>query len=113
MRLQGKVALITGSGSGLGRAASVLFAREGAMVAGCGRRRVRGDETGQLVEEIGGKAVFVPGDVAKAADVDRIVGETVATFGRIDILVNNASILFASANGGLENFETIMTLTEE
>jgi NAD(P)-dependent dehydrogenase (short-subunit alcohol dehydrogenase family) len=110
MRLQGKVVLITGSGKGLGRAASLLCAREGALVAGCGRTRSDGEETVRLVEEEGGKAVFVQADVAVAADVQRVVDEVMQAHGRIDVLVNNASILFAGTPS-MECLETTEQLT--
>ncbi|WP_298291702.1 SDR family oxidoreductase [Novosphingobium sp.] len=92
MRLKGKVALITGAGSGLGRATAQLFAREGALVVGCGRTLAKGHETVRLIEEAGHTAAFVQGDIAEMEDVQRIIAETVRLHGRLDILVNNASV---------------------
>jgi NAD(P)-dependent dehydrogenase (short-subunit alcohol dehydrogenase family) len=92
MRLDGKVAVITGAGSGVGRAAMVLFARSGARVAGTSRTAAQGEETLRLVKEAGGEGIFVAGDVRNAADVSRIIATAVSTYGRLDILVNNASV---------------------
>jgi NAD(P)-dependent dehydrogenase (short-subunit alcohol dehydrogenase family) len=92
MRLNGKVAIITGAGTGVGRAAMVLFAKEGAKVVGCGRTQANGEETLNLVREVGGDGLFVAADVRKAEDVDRIFRTTLETYGRLNILVNNASV---------------------
>ncbi len=92
MKLQGKVALITGAGTGVGRAAMILFAQEGATVVGCSRTQSNGDETMRLVRAAGGQGAFHAADVGNAADCQRIVNSTVSQFGRLDILVNNASV---------------------
>ena len=91
-KLDGKVALITGSGSGIGRATALLFAQEGAkmMVADC--VPAGGNETVKMIKDAGGVAAFVEVDVSKAADLQRMVKTTVDTYGRIDILYNNAGI---------------------
>lgn len=98
MRLHGKRALITGGGTGIGRATAELFAREGAAVTVSGRRRAELDETARLVEKAGGRASVVQGDVASPADAERMVGETVAAWGGIDVLVNNAGIIVRNAS---------------
>jgi NAD(P)-dependent dehydrogenase (short-subunit alcohol dehydrogenase family) len=93
--LDGKVAMITGASSGIGAAAARLFAREGAAVVVTARREER---LRDLVEEItgaGGRALAVPGDVARTEDVERVVRAAVETFGRLDCAFNNAG--FASA----------------
>jgi NAD(P)-dependent dehydrogenase (short-subunit alcohol dehydrogenase family) len=77
-RLKGKVALITGGGSGMGRASCVLFAREGARVAVVDRVAAAGRETVGLIKDDRGEASFVEADVAIAADVERMVAATVA-----------------------------------
>ncbi|MFO7271566.1 SDR family oxidoreductase [Sphaerobacter thermophilus] len=92
-RLAGKVAIITGAGSGIGRAMALLFAREGATVVAAGRTPASIEETVAMIRaETGREALAVAADVAIPADVERMVRETVARFGRIDILCNNAGI---------------------
>lgn len=90
MRLASKVALITGGTSGIGRATAELFAKEGAAVAFTGRSEERGQEVAREIEELGGRALFIRADVRSSEDCRRSVGEVVATFGRLDILFNNA-----------------------
>ena len=91
-RLVGKVALITGAGSGIGRATALLFAKEGAKVAVADCVPAGGQETVRMIREAGGEASFIEADVSKSADVQRMVNTTVDTYGRIDILYNNAGI---------------------
>jgi NAD(P)-dependent dehydrogenase (short-subunit alcohol dehydrogenase family) len=92
MRLDGKVALITGATSGIGRATAVMFAEEGAAVAVVGRDTDRGREVEEQIHSAGGRAVFVPADVRRADDCERSVVETVDAFGRLDVLFNNAGV---------------------
>ncbi len=91
-RLIGKVALITGAGGGIGRATALLFAREGAKVAVADFVSAGGQETVKMIKEAGGEAAFVEADVSKSADAQRMVSRTVESFGRLDILFNNAGI---------------------
>jgi NAD(P)-dependent dehydrogenase (short-subunit alcohol dehydrogenase family) len=98
LRLAGKRALITGGGTGIGRATAELFAREGAAVMVSGRRAAELEETVRLVEKAGGRGALVPGDVASAADAERMVAETVSALGGIDLLVNNAGIIVRNAS---------------
>jgi NAD(P)-dependent dehydrogenase (short-subunit alcohol dehydrogenase family) len=93
MRLAGKHALITGGGTGIGRGTAELFAKEGARVMVSGRRRTELEETVRQIERAGGAAAFSTGDVSKAEDAERMVHDTVAAFGSLDVLVNNAGIL--------------------
>ncbi len=96
MKLEGKVALITGGTSGIGRATAVLFAREGARVAITGRNRERGEEVIAEIREAGSEGIFVAADVRVASDCEGSVSETVAAFGRLDILFNNAGVYVAN-----------------
>jgi NAD(P)-dependent dehydrogenase (short-subunit alcohol dehydrogenase family) len=91
--LQGKVAVITGSTSGIGRAGAIAFAREGASVIISGRNKERGGEVVALIKKQGGKAHFVAADVMALADIERLVKETVAAYGRLDIFWHNAGIM--------------------
>ena len=92
MRLAGKVAVVTGAGAGIGRAAAVLFGREGAQVVAVNMDPPRGEEVLGEIRAAGGQAVRVQADVSQSADVQRMVSEALAAYGRIDILVNNAGI---------------------
>jgi NAD(P)-dependent dehydrogenase (short-subunit alcohol dehydrogenase family) len=89
---QGKVAIVTGGTSGIGRAAAVAYAREGAKVVVAGRRVAEGEETVRLVRAQGGEALFVPTDVAQEAQVKNLIGRTLEQFGRLDFAFNNAGI---------------------
>jgi NAD(P)-dependent dehydrogenase (short-subunit alcohol dehydrogenase family) len=90
--LQGKIALITGGSTGIGRDAAVLFAGAGAKVVITGRREVEGKETLGMVRAAGGDGLFVQGDVAKNTDVQAMVRKTVEKFGRLDVAFNNAGV---------------------
>jgi NAD(P)-dependent dehydrogenase (short-subunit alcohol dehydrogenase family) len=93
-RLQGKVALITGAGMGMGREAATLFARHGARIGVADIDRAAAAETVALIERGGGQAVAVVGDVAAEADVARMVADTVGRFGALHVLYNNAGVLW-------------------
>jgi NAD(P)-dependent dehydrogenase (short-subunit alcohol dehydrogenase family) len=90
--LPGKVAIVTGGTSGIGREAAVLFAKSGAKVVVAGRREAEGNETVDLIRATGGDGLFVKTDVSQAAQVDALVRQTVEKFGRLDIAFNNAGI---------------------
>ena len=92
MRLENKVALVTGGGSGIGEAAAVLFAREGAKVAVLGRTAEKLEETVKRIEGAGGEGLAVEGDVASYPDMERVVGEVVEKWGRLDVVFANAGI---------------------
>ena len=92
-RLAGKVALVTGSDSGIGRAIAIRFAQEGAAVTVNYRRNAQGaDEVKAAIERQGGRATVIQADVSVAADVQRLVDGTAQAFGALDILVNNAGV---------------------
>ncbi|HYR84684.1 MAG TPA: SDR family oxidoreductase [Terriglobia bacterium] len=90
--LEGKVGLVTGGTSGIGRDAAVLFAKAGAKVVVAGRREVEGKETIDLIRAVGGEGLFVKTDVSQAAEVQALVQKTVERFGRLDVAFNNAGI---------------------
>jgi NAD(P)-dependent dehydrogenase (short-subunit alcohol dehydrogenase family) len=90
--LTGKVALVTGGTSGIGKAAAIAFARAGAKVAIAGRRQTEGEETIRAIQAIGGEGFFIPTDVSKEADVQTLIEKVLAQYGRLDIAFNNAGV---------------------
>lgn len=102
MRTGEKVALVTGGGSGIGRAAAEAFARDGARVVVADVATAAGEETAHLIENAGGKALFVRTDVSQNDQVEAMVAAAVSTFGRLDYAFNNAGI----GSGGAAIVET-------
>jgi len=100
MRLEGKVALITGAGSGIGREAALLFAREGASVVVAEVADDAGRKTAADIEEAGGRAHFVHADVSRGDDCRAMVEEAEKTYGRLNVLFNNAGV-FPDADGSV------------
>lgn len=90
--LDGKAAVITGASSGLGVEFALAFAQAGADVAICARREARLADTREQVEQLGKRCVAITADVSQPEDCDAVVGETLAAFGRLDVLINNAGI---------------------
>lgn len=90
--LEGKIGLVTGGTSGIGRDAAVLFAKAGVKVVIAGRRESEGEETVKLVREAGSEGLFVKTDVSKAPDVETLIKKVVEKFGRLDIAFNNAGV---------------------
>jgi NAD(P)-dependent dehydrogenase (short-subunit alcohol dehydrogenase family) len=88
----GKVALITGGNAGIGRAAAIEFAKQGAKVVVSGRREKEGNAVVAEIQALGGEAAFVRTDVSKATDVKAMIDQTLATFGRLDFAFNNAGV---------------------
>lgn len=93
MRLKNKVAIVTGSTSGIGEATAVLFAREGAKVVVVGRREKQGEKVVRQIRQEGGDATFLRADVSNEGQVKRMVQTTVKTYGRVDVLFNNAGTM--------------------
>jgi NAD(P)-dependent dehydrogenase (short-subunit alcohol dehydrogenase family) len=92
MELEGKVGLVTGGTSGIGRDTAVLFANAGAKVVVAGRREVEGNETIEMISAAGGDGLFVRADVSKATEVETLIQKVVDKFGRLDVAFNNAGI---------------------
>ena len=92
-RLSNKTAIITGATSGIGRATALLFAEEGADVVITGRRLALGERVVDEIRQRGGPVLFIPADHRQVADCSRVVERTLAEFGRLDILFNNAGIV--------------------
>ncbi len=107
MRLKDKVALITGAGSGIGRESALLFAREGAKVVVVDVNDEAGQETVRLIRENGGDAVFVHADVSRAEDVRNMIAAAEDTYGRLDILFNNAGIFHPEDGSVVETEEEV------
>lgn len=96
-RLKGKVAIVTGSGAGIGKCIAEVFAKEGAKVVACSRRELNGQPVVDTIVQNGGDAIFVKGDISVEDDVINIVNTTIKKYGKVDILVNNAGVLFQKA----------------
>jgi NAD(P)-dependent dehydrogenase (short-subunit alcohol dehydrogenase family) len=97
MRLKDKVAIVTGAGSGIGRAIALCFGEEGARVVLVDRNEAGGAMTLGLVNAAGGEAHLIVADVSRGADTERIIDESVRVFGRLDALVNNAAVMVSKA----------------
>lgn len=112
MNFKDKVVLITGAGSGIGRKTAIMFAERGAKVAVNDISEERGKETVEMIKSNGGEAIFILGDISISSEAERIVKETIGTFGRLDILVNNAGIVLAGKveNTSEEDFDKTMAI---
>ena len=113
-RLEGRVAVVTGGDSGIGRAVALAFAREGAdvVLSYLEGEEEDGEITARLVQDAGRRAVKVPGDLTEESACDALIDKAVAEFGRIDVLVNNAAYQMAQPGGiaeiTTEQFDRVM-----
>lgn len=109
--MSGKVAIVTGASSGIGRATALSFAAAGARVVVASRRPDKSQETVELIRSGGGEALFIPTDVRDSADVARLVDATVDAYGRVDFACNNAGVLgnlAPTADASEENWDQVI-----
>ena len=92
-RLDGKIAVVTGAGSGIGRATAIMFAKEGAKVVCANRNKDDGNETLRGIKAVGGEGIYVPTDVRKKSDIENLLKAALDTYGDVTTLFNNAGIL--------------------
>jgi len=110
-RLDGKVAIITGAGSGIGREASIIFAREGAAVVCADVKIETAEETVATIREHGGKASAFKADVSKESDVEQLVAFAEKEFGQLNIMFNNAGIMHPDDDNAITTSERVWDLT--
>ena len=103
-RLEGKAALITGAGSGIGRAAARLFSSEGARLVISGRRPEPLEETAEALREAGGEVLVAPGDVSRSEDAQGMINAVVDAYGKLDVMFCNA---------GVQHRTTVVDMPEE
>ena len=100
MRFKDRVVIVTGGTSGIGRATALAFGREGGKVIATGRREERLKETVDSIREAGGEGAYVVADITSESDNERVVKDTIAKYGGLDVLVNNAGVI---GTGGIED----------
>jgi NAD(P)-dependent dehydrogenase (short-subunit alcohol dehydrogenase family) len=110
-RLEGKVALITGAGSGIGRESSLLWASEGASIVAVDIDNVAAQHTAEAVKAAGGRAIAVPADVARAQDCERMIATAERECGRLNILFNNAGIMHSQDDDAISTDEAVWDVT--
>lgn len=110
-RLASKVAVITGGAEGIGRESCISFARQGAKVVVVDLNEAKGKETTELIKGFGGEATFVRADISKAADCERMVNVAEKTYGRLNILFNNAGIMLSADDDAINTTEEIWDKT--
>ncbi len=111
MRLKGKVALITGAGSGIGRESALLFAREGAAIVVVDVNNVGGQESVEMIKALGGRAIYVRADVSKASDCEQMVATAEKEFGTLNVLFNNAGIMHHQDDNAVTTEESVWDMT--
>jgi NAD(P)-dependent dehydrogenase (short-subunit alcohol dehydrogenase family) len=111
MRLNGKVALITGASQGIGRETALMFASEGASVVAVDVKDDAGQQTAADIQAAGGKSVYVHADVSRAADCENMVKVAEDTFGKLNVLFNNAGIMHGDDDNAVTTEEAVWDLT--
>ncbi len=111
MRLKNKVALITGASSGIGRATAILFAQEGAQVVLVDVNDKGGQETLAMIEAAGNEAAYIHADVSKASDCEQMIAFAEKTYGKLNILFNNAGIMHSDDGNAMSTEERVWDLT--
>ena len=111
MRLEGKVALITGAASGIGRQTAILLASEGARIAGVDVSSDANEETATMVREAGGEIIALQADISNAGDCERMVAATEEHFGKLDVLFNNAGVMLSEDGDAESTDERVWDLT--
>lgn len=111
MRLENKVALITGAGSGIGREAALLFSSEGAAIVAVDVNDVSGKETVKMIETQEARAVYVHADVAQGSDCERMIAAAVKSFGKLNVLFNNAGIMDGHDDDAVKTEEQVWERT--
>jgi NAD(P)-dependent dehydrogenase (short-subunit alcohol dehydrogenase family) len=111
MRLQGKVALVTGASSGIGRSTCLLFSQEGAQVVLVDINDEEGEKTLASINEAGGEGIYVHTNIAQAADCEHMIRAAEEAYGRLDILINNAGISHAADDDAISTSEEVWDLT--
>ena len=111
LRLQGKVALITGAGSGIGRESSLLWASEGAAIVAVDVDRAAAQQTADAVQAAGGRAIAVEADVSRAQDCERMIARAESEYGTLNILFNNAGIMHSQDDDAVSTDEAVWDVT--
>ncbi|MFA6755384.1 MAG: SDR family oxidoreductase [Bacilli bacterium] len=116
-RLNGKVAIITGSNSGVGEATAKLFSKEGATVVICARRKEALEKVEKEIKDAGGKVLAISTDISKLDQIETLFKDTIAAFGKVDILVNNAGVLDTGLKGINQylddDFDRVVSINEK
>jgi NAD(P)-dependent dehydrogenase (short-subunit alcohol dehydrogenase family) len=111
LRLQAKIALITGAGSGIGRESSLLWASEGASIVAVDVNQEAAQHTADAVQAAGGRAVAVQADVSRAQDCERMIAKAESEYGKLNILFNNAGIMHSQDDDAVSTDESVWDLT--